>query len=141
MAFPMVHSQSDSFYSGAMARISHLMLVLAAIAALALWLRYGWRIAAGFACGAVISYLNFYWLKRVVEAFAERVTHAEETQSAKGIVLRFVARYVLMALGAYVIFTVSRASLYGLFGGLFLPVAAITCEAAYEAYVALARGI
>ena len=47
-------------------------------------------------------------------------------------VLRFLLRYVLMALGAYVIFTVSPASLYGLFAGLFLPVAAIACEATYE---------
>ena len=46
--------------------------------------------------------------------------------------MRFLLRYVLMALGAYVIFTVSPASLYGLFAGLFLPVAAIACEAAYE---------
>lgn len=137
----MADPRSDSFYSGAMQRISSAMIVLAVIAALALCLRYGWRIAAGFACGAIISYLNFHWLKQVVNGFAERVTQSGRRQSAKAIVLRFVARYVLMALGAYVIFTVSRSSLYGLFAGLFLPVAAIVCEAAYEVYVALARGI
>ena len=48
-------------------------------------------------------------------------------------------RYVLMGLAAYGILAVSPASLYGLLAGLFLPVAAIACEAAYEAYVALAR--
>jgi Na+/H+-translocating membrane pyrophosphatase len=141
MAFSMVDPNSDSFYSGALARISSTMIVLAVIAALALWLRYGWRLAAGFACGAIVSYLNFHWLTQVVNGFAERVTQAGRPQSAKGIVLRFVARYVLMAVAACVIFSVSRASLYGLFVGLFLPVAAIACEAAYEAYVALARGI
>jgi len=56
------------------------------------------------------------------------------------VVLRFLLRYVLMALGAYVIFAVSRASLYGLLAGMFLPVAAIAGEAAYELWVALARG-
>jgi hypothetical protein len=56
-------------------------------------------------------------------------------------VLRFLLRYLLMGLSAYAIFTVSRASLYGLLAGLFLPVAGIACEAAYEVYAALARGM
>jgi hypothetical protein len=47
----------------------------------------------------------------------------------------------LMALGAYAILTVSPASLNGLLAGLFLPVGAILCEAGYEVYAALARGI
>jgi hypothetical protein len=42
-----------------------------------------------------------------------------------------------MAIVAFVILTVSRESLYGLFAGLFLPVAAILCEAVYEAYAAV----
>jgi hypothetical protein len=137
----MVDPQSDSFYSGALGRISNAMIVLGVIAAPALCLRYGWRIATGFACGSLVSYFNFHWLKQVVNVFGERVTQAGQPQSAKGIVLRFVARYVLMALVAYVIFSVSRASVFGLFGGLFLPVAAIACEAAYEAYMAVARDI
>ncbi len=141
MAFSMADPTSDSFYSGALARISYVMIALAGIATPALWLRYGWRLAAGFACGSIIAYFNFHWLEQVVNRFAERVTQSSRPQSAKGIVLRFLARYVLMAVGAYVIFTVSRASLSGLLAGLFLPVAAIVCEAAYEAYVALARGI
>ena len=45
-----------------------------------------------------------------------------------------------MALGAYAILTVSPASLNGLLAGLFLPVAAIACEALYELYAALAVG-
>jgi hypothetical protein len=46
-----------------------------------------------------------------------------------------------MAIGAYAILTVSPASLYGLLAGLFLPVAAIACEAVYELYAALAHGL
>ena len=96
-------------------------------------------IALGFACGSAVAYLNFFWLKRVVTALADRATQSGETQSSQGVVLRFLLRYVLMGLGAYVIFTVSPASLYGLLAGLFLPVAAIACEAAYELWVALAK--
>ncbi len=133
--------KSEVFYSGALRRISRLMLVLSAVLSAAGWWSYGWRIALGFVCGCAVAYLNFHWLKRVVTALADRATESGQSQSSGGMVLRFLLRYVLMALGAYVIFTVSPASLYGLFAGLFLPVAAIACEAAYEGWVALARGI
>ena len=83
----------------------------------------------GFAFGCAIAYLNFYWLKRVIVGFADRATGDRTSQSGQGIVFRFLLRYVLMALGAYVILTVSPASLNGLLAGLFLPVAAIGCEA------------
>jgi hypothetical protein len=132
---------SEAFYSGALRRISRLMLAMAVVLSLAGWWRYGWRVALGFVCGCAVAYLNFHWLKRVVTALADRATESPESQSSSGVVLRFLLRYVLMALGAYVIFTVSPASLYGLFAGLFLPVVAIACEAAYEGWVALARGI
>ena len=131
---------SEAFYSGAIDRISRFMLVLAVALTAAAWWRFGWRIALGFACGSVVAYLNFYWLKKVVTALADRATQSGQVHSSSGVVLRFLLRYVLMALGAYVIFTVSPASLHGLFAGLFLPVAAIACEAAYETWVALKSG-
>ena len=136
----------EAFYAGALARITRLMIVLAVVASGAAWWKYGWRVALGFVCGCAVAYLNFYWLKKVVAALADRATETTDGEagpppSSAGMVLRFLLRYVLMALGAYVIFTVSPASLYGLFAGLFLPVAAIACEAAYESWVALARGI
>jgi hypothetical protein len=134
-------ANGESFYSGALARISNSMVVLAVLFTCGSWLRYGWRVALGFACGCAIAYLNFHWLKRVVTALADRITEARRPQSSKGVVLRFLFRYVLMGLVAYAIFSVSPASLYGLFAGLFLPVAAIACEAAYETYVAVARGL
>jgi hypothetical protein len=61
--------------------------------------------------------------------------------SSRGVVHRFILRYFLMAFIAFAILTVSRESLYGLFAGLFLPVGAILCEAGYETYKALTRGI
>ena len=132
---------SESFYSGALSRISRIMIVLGLVSITAAWMLYGWRIALGFGCGCAIAYLNFHWLKRVVTALADRITEAGRPQSGKGIVLRFLLRYFLMGLAAYVIFSVSPASLNGLFAGLFLPVGAIACEAVYEAGVALARGL
>lgn len=134
-------TRAESFYSGAARRIPRLMAMLAVIFSPAAWLVYGWRNALGFACGCAIAYLNFYWLEKVVSAMADRATQSGHTQSSGGVVFRFLLRYFLMALAGYAIFRVSPASLYGLFAGLFLPVAGIACEAAYEVYAALARGM
>jgi len=134
-------TRSETFYSGAVARIPRFMIVVALVLTLSGWLRFGWRVALGFACGCAIAYLNFHWLEKVVSALADRATSSEYRQSSRGIVFRFLVRYFLMALAGYAIFSVSPASLYGLFAGLFLPVAGIACEAGYELYMALARGL
>jgi len=132
---------AERFYSGALDRIRHFMAALAPFLIAAGWWRFGARPAVGFAFGCAIAYINFYWLKRVINGFADRATGASASTSGQGIVSRFLLRYVLMAAGAYVILTVSPASLNGLLAGLFLPVAAIACEAAYEVYAALVRGV
>jgi hypothetical protein len=117
------------------------MLALMTLIPVAAWWPFGGRTSLGLGCGCVVAYLNFHWLERGVEGLADRIVDSGKRQSSKGIVGRFLLRYVLMGLGAYGIVTVSPASLYGFLAGLFLPVAAIACEAAYEAYMALARGL
>ena len=138
---PAQAGASEHFYSGALQRIGRFMAVLAPVLVAAAWWKFGWRPAIGFAFGCAIAYINFHWLKRVIAGFVDRATGAAESQSGQGIVFRFLLRYVLMAAGAYVILTVSPASLNGLLAGLFLPVGAIGCEAVYELYAALARGV
>jgi len=138
---PAQAAAAEHFYSGALHRIRLFMAVLAPLLVVAAWRRFGLHRAVGFAFGCAIAYVNFHWLNRVIVGFADRATGAATSQSGQGIVFRFLLRYVLMALGAYVILTVSPASLNGLLAGLFLPVAAIGCEAVYELYVALARGV
>jgi len=132
---------SERFYAGALDRIRRFMAAFAVPFIAATWWRFGTRSAAGLALGCLIAYINFYWLKRVVSGFVDRAAGTPSSPSSDGIVSRFLLRYVLMAVGAYVILTVSPASLNGLLAGLFLPVAAIACEAAYEVYAALVRGM
>jgi ATP synthase I chain len=134
-------SASGAFYSGALPRIARFMLVLSPALIAATWWKFGLRPAIGLMFGCAIAYVNFHWLKRVIAGFADRATGTEATGSGQGIVFRFLVRYVLMAVSAYAILTVSPASLNGLLAGLFLPVAAILCEAAYELYAALAHGL
>ncbi|MGB8581618.1 MAG: ATP synthase subunit I [Candidatus Sulfotelmatobacter sp.] len=133
--------ESEHFFSGALERIRRFMAVLAPFLVTLAWLKFGLQTAAGLAFGCAIAYINFFWLKRAIAGFVDRATGATTSQSGQGIVFRFLLRYVLMALGAYVILTVSPASLNGLLAGLFLPVAAIGCEAVYELYATLVRGV
>jgi hypothetical protein len=130
----------DDFYSGAYARIVRFMLALGIVATVAVLVRFGLAVAGGFVVGCAIAFVNFHWLKRVVSALADRTIVAGERPSSKGVVLRFLLRYFLIALGAYAIFKISRDGLYGLLAGLFLPVGAIMMEAGYELYGALRRG-
>jgi hypothetical protein len=132
---------ADAFYAGALERIRKSMIALALTLSGAAWWKFGRSPAIGLFCGCVIAYLNFHWLKSGVSGLADRVTDSGKSQSGKGIIARFLFRYILLGAAAYGILTSFPASLRGLFVGLFLPVAAIACEALYELYVAVARGI
>jgi hypothetical protein len=131
----------DDFYARSLDRIQTFMLVLGIAALITACMFFGWRIGIGFALGATIAYLNFHWLKKVVAGLADLTIGSGTPASSRGVVHRFLLRYFLMAIVSFVILAVSRESLYGLFAGLFLPVAAILCEAAYEAYAAVIRKI
>ncbi len=140
MSLLAANPDNDEFYAGALDRIRWLMVALGLCLTLAAWLGFGSRAAMGFLLGAVISYLNFHWLKSGVSGLADKVTNTGKRQSGKGIIAKFLLRYALLGLAAYAILTSFPASLRGLFAGLFLPVGAIACEAVYEGYAALTRG-
>jgi hypothetical protein len=139
---PRPPTPSEVFYAGAIPRIIRLILWLAVPAAIAtgLWMG-GWKAAVGTVIGALAGYESFFSLSRGVNALGDRIANAGSTESGKRVIARFVGRYVVVALGAYVIFTVSRIALYGFLIGLCLPVLAMMCEAGYELTVALRRGL
>lgn len=135
----MRNAESDDFYADALARMQRMMIVIGVAAVVTAFAYFGWRIGLGVTLGSAIAYLNFHWLKKVVSGLADLTISSGSPASSRGVVHRFLLRYFLMALIAFVILTVSRQSLYGLFAGLFLPVAAMFCEAGYELYKALSR--
>jgi ATP synthase I chain len=117
------------------------MIVIAVAGLVTGWVFFGARMALGLALGASVAYVNFRWLEQVIAGIADLTIQSGTPASGRGVVHRFLLRYFLMAIIAFVILTVSRESLYGLFAGLLLPVAAILCEAVYEGYAALVRGM
>lgn len=130
----------DGFHERAYSRIVRFMIVLAVLFTAGLTFVFGLGVGFGFAVGCLIALLNFYWLKCVVGALADRATRTVTPQSARGIVLRFLLRYGMIAAGVYAIFQISSVSGYGLLAGLFLPVGGIACEAAYELYAGIRHG-
>lgn len=131
---------AETFYSGALGRIFRILPALAVATLPVLLWRYPWQIAAGFALGALLAIYNFWSLSRSVEALAERITVGGSHESGGRIVALLLLRYGLLGSVAYVIVKSSVAAVYGLLGGLALPVAAIGCEVVFELYMALRRG-
>jgi hypothetical protein len=113
------------------ARIELLTLGIGAVAAVATGLVWGVRSGAGVAAGAVLSWLSYRWLKRGVEAagrMAEVTPEGQRTRAPRGIVWRFVGRYVLLFVGAYVILTGFKLPAIALVAGLFASAAAVIAE-------------
>ena len=131
---------NDPFFAGALSRIRRIAIVLGILSATVIWARFGTAIGVGYVVGCVVSFVNFVWLERVIGAVVTRVTETGEAGPNRGIVVRFLLRYGFIAIACFVILICFKSSVYGLLGGLFLSVAAILCEAAYEVAVAWHRG-
>ena len=118
-------SDDERFLDRAVERIRKAMFALSAGGALAAFAWRGWTWGAGFALGSAASYLNFRWLKQIVDALGG------------GRVKRRVAvmaglRYVLMGAGGYVILKYSSVSLPAALAGLFVSAAAVIVEILFE---------
>lgn len=124
----------DDFHSRTLDRIRRTIIVLGIAGLIPAWIVWGWPTGIGFGLGAAVAYLNFWLLEKGVAGVIQLTIQTGTPVSGRRIVQRFLLRYFLMAVVAFVILAVIRDSLYGLFAGLLLPVAAILCEAVYEAY-------
>ena len=138
---PSSETPAEQFYSGALGRIRRFIVILGVAGVVGCALKFGRVTAAGFLVGATISFVNHVWHERMVAALGERIATGESRERGGILVVRAVLRYLFIALGAYVIFRVSIAGLYGFLGGICLTIAAIACEAAVEMYAGLRRGL
>lgn len=132
--------EAEAFSRNTFRRLFLTMIILLVVAAPVLWAKYGRGMGLSFLLGGGISLVNFYWLKRSLAALVDAVALRGEKRSSAGVVLRFLLRYILIAVAAYAIFKSSELSMYGLCAGLSLPVGAVLIEAAYAMYGALRRG-
>ena len=89
----------------------------------------GWRWAIGYALGAAASWLNFRWLKQLVNTLGEP---ASRKPLKKRVAVFLGLRYLLLGLAGYVILNFSALSLAAACVGIFVPVAAVILEILFE---------
>ncbi len=113
----------------AIGRIHVAIACLSAAGALAATLYGGWRWGLGFLTGAAASWVNFRWLKQLVDSLGSAV---EGRRPRSRVAVLFGLRYVLLAAGAYVILNFSALSVAAALIGLFVPAAAVILEILFE---------
>ncbi len=112
-------------YDRAANRIGRIILALAVLGTVLAFALRGWKWGGGFLLGALISGLNFRWLRRLVESLG-----GDRPRRRGAVFLAF--RYLLLAGVAYVILRFSSVSLPALFAGVLVLTAAIMIEAVIE---------
>jgi hypothetical protein len=112
----------------AAARILVSIAVLAAAGAVAGFFWKGWTWSAGFLLGALVSYLNFRWLKALTESLGTNAAKPPRKRTAVFLGLR----YLILGAAAYVIVNYSPLNLAAALTGLFVAVAAVVIEAIFE---------
>jgi hypothetical protein len=119
----------ELFLGRALARIHLLMTVLSGAGTIAAFIYGGWRWVAGFALGAFASWLNFRWLKQLVNSLG-RAAAGKPPKIRVAVFLGL--RYLLLAAGGYVILNFTTLSLAAGLIGLFVPAAAVILEILFE---------
>jgi ATP synthase I chain len=124
-------TEDEALYAAAERRIEYLTIGIGAAAALAAGIVWGIRAGAGVAIGALISWLNFRWMKQGIGTLARLAaaqSDAERVRIPKSAYAKFLGRYVLLLLIAYVMLRGFRSIGLALLAGLFAGVAAVLAE-------------
>jgi hypothetical protein len=120
-------TSDDEFYFRAVGRILKFMAILAGAGTLFALAWRGWRSGAGFALGAGIAWINFFWLRRLTESLGasqpKRSTHS-------AVILG--SRYLILGGIAYVILRLTNISLPAVLTGLFVSLGAVLVEILFE---------
>jgi hypothetical protein len=117
----------DEFYIRAIRRILRFMGLLAAAGTIVALAWRGWKSGAGFALGSAIAWINFLWLKRLVESLG-----ASPAKGSSGKAVLLGSRYLLLAGVAYVILRFTSISLPAALTGLFVSLGAVLLEILFE---------
>jgi ATP synthase I subunit len=115
----------DDWFGHTVSRLVKLMVAITLAGTLAAAVWRGWKWGAGFAIGAAISGLNFYWLKRLTESLGS-------AQVRRRSAVFLASRYLVLGLIAYVILRYSSISLPAALAGLFVSTAAVIVEILFE---------
>jgi hypothetical protein len=120
----------EQYLDSAVARMARTMAVMSTAGILVLFFWQGWQWGIGFALGAAASWLNFRWLKKLVDSLGQTVMGKKRPKNRTAVVLGL--RYVLLGAAGYVILRFSEISLTAALVGLFVSAAAVVIEILYQ---------
>jgi len=122
---------NDPYYATVENRLTRIGLVLAGSTLVVGALFLSWKFVVSFLVGAVISYLNFCWMKqgvdRLIGSFGSEVAPAPRP-SGKRVIFKYFLRYALIGGTLYAIFRFQFFEARGAILGLLLFVAAVLFE-------------
>jgi len=122
---------NDPYYATVESRLTRIGVTLAGFTLLVGALFVSWKFVVSFLVGAVISYLNFRWMKqgvdRLIGSFGSEVSPAR-LPSGRGVIFKYFLRYALIGGTLYAIFRYQFFEARGAILGLLLFVAAVLFE-------------
>lgn len=121
----------EVFYDAAERRIEYLALGIGAAGTAITWFAWGGKAAAGFASGAILSWINYRWMKQGVGALARPSVAQAGSQRAQvpaSVYLKFIGRYALLIVAAYAILRGFKPPAASLLAGFFTIIAAVLME-------------
>jgi len=128
---------NESYYAAAERRIEYVTLAIGAAATIAAAVFWSMYAAAGIAVGAVLGWLNYRWLKQGVGALAglaKAQQGAEKVRVPRSVYVKFIGRYVLLIIVAYVILTRLKVPVESLLAGFGALVVAVLGEIIWQLF-------
>jgi len=114
--------------AGAERRVGRLILGLILPCALAAGWQWGGGMAAAFALGGVLAYINYRWIVAVVDTLMK----AQQSRVSRRAYAKIFLPLALLAVALYVILTRSWLSVAGVFAGLSVLVVGVLVELLYQ---------
>jgi hypothetical protein len=130
-------AEDDAFYAAAERRIEYFTLAIGAIASIAAGMFWNLKVGAGVAAGAVLSWIDYRWMKQGIGVLARLSTAqvgAKEPRVPASVYLKFLGRYALLIVAAYVILRGFSLPATSFIAGLFAVVAAVLVEMAGQLF-------
>ena len=128
---------NENYYAVAERRIEYVTLAIGAVAAVAAVVFWNVWAGAGLAVGAILGWLNYRWLKQgvgVLAGLAKAQQGAEKVRVPRSVYVKFIGRYVLLILVAYVILTGLRVPVESLLAGFGALVIAVLGEIIWQLF-------
>ena len=110
-------------------RLDRTSLIVTLIAVPAAFSMHSPKAALSLGVGAMLSYINFHWLKQAVDFV---ILHGAHGNIGRRVMVRYAGRYALIGLVLYVTIRSSALDLLLVLAGLFVYVLAILIECVSE---------